>query len=227
MPTPPADSLDIQAATAVAASALAAGDKVPVDDISANAAAGGWVAVELQTLLDALLKLAAAADCVLTVDGTGDKLVFRERGGTADVDEIQFSYSGSVAGIANVSTSGSNRLRLGAADFQFMDRLFNGCTFRIQFPGILQSNSGYFAIGSGDPNSVACDISLYRVAAGVFGVGAGGASGGGAMEFAEIAAPGAGAANTARLYAEDNGSGKTRVVAKFADGSTAVVATQP
>lgn len=40
----------------------------------------------------------------------------------------------------------------------------------------------------------------------------------GAMQFAEMTAPGAGAANTARIYAKDNGSGKTQLMVQFASG---------
>lgn len=47
------------------------------------------------------------------------------------------------------------------------------------------------------------------------------------LEFDEQAsAPSAPAANAVRLYAEDNGSGKTRIVAKFASGADVVLGTQ-
>ena len=47
------------------------------------------------------------------------------------------------------------------------------------------------------------------------------------LEFDEQAsAPAAPAANAVRLYAEDNGSGKTRIVAKFASGANVVLGTQ-
>lgn len=51
--------------------------------------------------------------------------------------------------------------------------------------------------------------------------------GAGAMEFDEMTAPGAGAANTARLYAVDNGAGKTQLVVIFSSGAAQVLATQP
>jgi hypothetical protein len=49
----------------------------------------------------------------------------------------------------------------------------------------------------------------------------------GAMEFAEMTAPGAGAANTARLYAVDSGGGKTQLVVIFNTGAAQVLATEP
>jgi hypothetical protein len=47
------------------------------------------------------------------------------------------------------------------------------------------------------------------------------------VELTESVAPPAPQANNARIYAEDNGSGKTRIMVKFSDGSTAQLAIQP
>lgn len=47
------------------------------------------------------------------------------------------------------------------------------------------------------------------------------------VEFTEDTAPGNGSANTARLYAVDNGSGKTQLAVKFSSGAAQVLATQP
>ncbi len=49
----------------------------------------------------------------------------------------------------------------------------------------------------------------------------------GAMEFAEMTAPGAGAVNTARLYAEDDGAGKTRLMVIFNTGAAIQIAIEP
>lgn len=49
----------------------------------------------------------------------------------------------------------------------------------------------------------------------------------GALEFAEMAAPSSGAANTARLFARDNGSGKTQLCVIFNTGAIQVLATEP
>lgn len=51
--------------------------------------------------------------------------------------------------------------------------------------------------------------------------------GAGAMEFAEMTAPGAGAVNTCRLYTEDDGAGKTRLMAIFNTGAAQQIAIQP
>ena len=48
-----------------------------------------------------------------------------------------------------------------------------------------------------------------------------------ALPGSEIAAPAAPATNEARLYAEDNGAGKTRLVVLFPTGIAQVLATEP
>lgn len=47
------------------------------------------------------------------------------------------------------------------------------------------------------------------------------------FETTEIAAPAAGAANTARIFAVDNGSGKTVLKVQFATGAAQIIATEP
>lgn len=48
------------------------------------------------------------------------------------------------------------------------------------------------------------------------------------FELLELAAdPAAGAINSARFYARDNGAGKTQIVARFASGGVQVIATEP
>jgi hypothetical protein len=47
------------------------------------------------------------------------------------------------------------------------------------------------------------------------------------LELNEMSAPGSGSANTARLYAADNGSGKTQLIVVFSSGAAQVLATQP
>lgn len=49
----------------------------------------------------------------------------------------------------------------------------------------------------------------------------------GYQEMSEMAAPAAPAANSVRIYAEDNGSGKTRLMARFATGAAQQIAIEP
>jgi hypothetical protein len=51
--------------------------------------------------------------------------------------------------------------------------------------------------------------------------------GAGYHEMSEMTAPSAGAANTARLFTRDNGSGKTQLCVIFNTGAIVVIATQP
>lgn len=46
-------------------------------------------------------------------------------------------------------------------------------------------------------------------------------------QLTEMTAPAAGAANTARIFAEDNGSGKTRLMVQFASGAAQQIAIEP
>lgn len=77
-----------------------------------------------------------------------------------------------------------------------------------------------------NPNSV-YDISLFRQAAGVLAVRGNSSTAGGALEFVEQTAPAAPAADGVRLYAVDNGAGKTQLMALFSSGAAQQVAIQP
>lgn len=70
------------------------------------------------------------------------------------------------------------------------------------------------------------DVGLARSAAGVLAV-TNSATGPGSLEFQEQTAPAAPAANFVRIYAEDNGSGKTRLMARFATGAAVQIAIEP
>jgi len=52
-------------------------------------------------------------------------------------------------------------------------------------------------------------------------------NGGGFIEMSEQTAPAAGAVNTGRLYLEDNGSGKTRLMIRFNTGAAQQIAIEP
>lgn len=51
--------------------------------------------------------------------------------------------------------------------------------------------------------------------------------GSGYLELSEMSEPDAGAADTARLFLQDNGSGKTQICVRFSSGATQVLSTQP
>ena len=70
------------------------------------------------------------------------------------------------------------------------------------------------------------DAGFKRSAAAIIGV-TNGSTGGGSLEMQEVTAPAAPATNNVRIYAEDNGSGKTRLMARFATGSAVQIAIEP
>jgi hypothetical protein len=73
----------------------------------------------------------------------------------------------------------------------------------------------------------AVDTILYRNAAGIVGVRGATNSDGGALNFVEQTAPSAPSSNQVVIWAEDNGSGKTRLMARFATGANQQIAIEP
>ncbi len=121
--------------------------------------------------------------------------------GTASNTGI-FFYSGSLWNIA----AGSNTLQ--------------SSTTTLDIP--LAAAFGWASLGvSGH------DTTLWRSAAGVIHVGAATSSSGGALQFMEQTAPSAPAANYVRVYAQDNGAGKTQLMALFGSGAAQQIAIEP
>lgn len=99
---------------------------------------------------------------------------------------------------------------------------------------------GYFSSGNGrmtfvnrvDANSgvglgASADVILTRVAAAILGVRDGAGTGGASISLVEQTAPSAPSANGVYIYAEDNGSGKTRLMALFPSGAAQQLAVEP
>ena len=93
-------------------------------------------------------------------------------------------------------------------------------------PGINISANFHLAWTTDSPAS-ARDITLMRVAASVLGLTATGSTGGATLEMREQTAPSAPGANCVRFYLEDNGAGKSRVMALFSSGAAQQIAIQP
>jgi hypothetical protein len=70
------------------------------------------------------------------------------------------------------------------------------------------------------------DLGFARAAANIVKV-TNGSTGGGAVEMQEMTAPAAPAADGVRIYAVDNGSGKTQLMALFATGAAQQIAIEP
>ena len=95
------------------------------------------------------------------------------------------------------------------------------------------ANAGFYAAaggrigwGSSSDNTGTNDIDLVRMAAGIARI-ANGSTGGGALQFTEMTAPTAPAANNAILFLQDNGAGKTQLMVLFPTGAAQQVAIEP
>ena len=97
------------------------------------------------------------------------------------------------------------------------------------------TGTGQVAVGSGGcfgwtstaaPASNSADTYLCRSAAAIVGV-LGASAVGAAFELTEMTAPSAPSANKVRIYSEDNGSGKTRLMALFPSGAAQQIAIEP
>jgi hypothetical protein len=128
------------------------------------------------------------------------------------------------------------RSNLSGNDFALVPRASNVLDFTqagggaplYQFTaGLLKQRSNYqFAWVSGNDANTASDTGIARDAAGVVRV-TDGSTGGGAMQLTEMTAPSAPAADNVRVYAEDDGAGKTRLMARFATGAAVQIAIEP
>ena len=93
-------------------------------------------------------------------------------------------------------------------------------------PGI-NISANYHLAWTSDTPAATRDITLMRVASGVLGLTATASTGGATLEMREQTAPSAPGSNNVRIYAEDNGAGKTRLMALFSSGAAQQIAIQP
>lgn len=103
------------------------------------------------------------------------------------------------------------------------------CSHRLSYDGktVIQSGGLYgISSNSTDASIGTIDVALARKAISVAGLTNGG-TGGAGLQFTEMTAPAAPAANNVILYAEDDGSGKTRLMARFATGAAVQLAIEP
>lgn len=89
------------------------------------------------------------------------------------------------------------------------------------------SFSNDIGLSGGSQMTFGVNGSLRFAAANVFRLNNYNATAGAAFEVREMTAPSAPATDSVRLYAEDNGSGKTRLMALFATGAAQQVAIEP
>ena len=142
-----------------------------------------------------------------------------EVAGTGTAREVNLTAGG---GFIRISGSATGGMAIGGAP-EGNARLSIYTNVRFASQTISLDSTTAFGWGA---TSWSPDITLVRVAAGIVGV-RDGATGGGVLSFIEQTAPAAPAANGVYLYAEDNGSGKTKLMARFATGAAVQIAIEP
>lgn len=159
-----------------------------------------------------------------TLEGT---LIVRQSGGVAGTDEVHVSHDGT-RGLVD-SIDGELRLRgpggLNVATPGFVSGIAvrngdfgNAVSCRLGYTGSnLHVNNVYF----GDPHSAVGDMSLNYVSAGVLKVGDG-STGGGQLEFPQVADVGTPSTNCGRLGAEDVGGTAELIASDEAGNETQI-----
>lgn len=138
--------------------------------------------------------------------------------------------SNSESNLMLLQVGGSNRFRVGVNGqvyFNYGVSCPQVALWEDYNTAISLSGASSLSWGSGLPTIGTLDTSLNRSAAGVVGVRGNGPTAGGALEFLEQTAPSAPGANAVRLYAQDNGAGKTQLMALFNTGAAQQVAIEP
>ena len=138
--------------------------------------------------------------------------------------------SNAASNLMLLQVGGSNRFRVGVNGqvyFSYGVYCPQVALWEDYNTAISLSGASSLSWGSSAPTIGMLDTSLNRSAAGVVGVRGNGPTAGGALEFLEQTAPSAPGANAVRLYAQDNGAGKTQLMALFNTGAAQQVAIEP
>jgi hypothetical protein len=121
----------------------------------------------------------------------------------------------------NVGLYSTTSLRIGSSSVNWQ--------ITLSITSITQSSNNFYGFYNGTNLAAggSADTRLYRDDAAVIGVRGASSTTGGALSFVEQTAPAAPAANGVRIYAVDNGSGKTQLMALFATGAAQQIAIEP
>lgn len=170
-----------------------------------------------------------------TASGSTSKFVSFLAGasGTTEVHSVAKNGAISITGTSASEaflTANDVSLRQRTTSNSLLD-IYAGSTWMCEFQGggggLLLYATQLPKIGFSSQSSPGnADIAIQRTTAGVLRV-TDGTTGGGALEFLEQTAPAAGAANTARIYAVDNGAGKTQLMVLFNSGAAQQIAIEP
>lgn len=174
----------------------------------AGGAAGAEANIELGIVSQAFSTAFYAGTGLVKAQGTLNGL----KVGTEDAKDIQIFRNAANHSIFGVNSGGSTpQLRIGGETNLYDEGI--SCNGHVMTDSnLLHSTSNAGQVG--DPTVIwgsAYIKDQYQT---------------GFIQYTEMTAPGVGAANTARLYAVDNGSGKTQLAVIFATGSPIVLATE-
>jgi len=144
--------------------------------------------------------------------------------------EIGTEHTGASARDLSLMTNGTECLKAIASSGQILvnsalNIFTSNCRQWNQY-GITLNGTGVVNWRASDSEGAAVDTGLKRTIAGVVGI-TNGSTGGGAIGMQEQTAPAALSANGVYIYAEDDGGGKTRLMARFATGSAVQIAIEP
>ena len=159
----------------------------------------------------------------------------------SNANEFIFNYIET----GSTGTSAGARLALKTPETSFESVLYGTNVTGNIITGVPRSKLAFYSVGAGGSGLLfhtndsvpmifaTADTERMRIL-GTGNVGIGTASpstrldiDNGALELAEMTTPGAGAANTVRIYAVDNGAGKTQLMAIFNTGAAQQLAIQP
>jgi len=148
-----------------------------------------------------------------------------EAAGTGTARELHLQ----TAGVTRLQISGSNLTTGNAGSLTFLNSGGNAqfqLTTTAGFNGLHLATGGLITWGSGTTLNGTQVLGLAQAATGILTV-TNGTTGGASLEFREQTAPAAPSTDNVRIYAEDNGSGKTRLMARFATGAAVQIAIEP
>lgn len=155
------------------------------------------------------LTIALAAGKIVKIGVGGVGFALRRHASIADICQLR-RYDDSFAGQLDLGTLVINSSGTGL-DWGALSHVYNGFAIANNFGVVWSSTTSY---------SGTADASLYRVAAGVIGLGSGAMSGGSALSFGEVTAPSA-VADRGTVFAVDE-SGTTALRCIFGTNSVRV-----
>lgn len=207
---------------------LAADDLFLAVDVSdTTMAASGTDKRVKKSTLDGIYGFDATANQTISGEWTFSAAAGVVISGNGGKDTLAISNTAANVGItlggdnANLYRPSANKIRTDATEV-FIGS--GGFSYLTSASGDLNLQGG--SVGVGNVNISASTLQMTGADKPIIWGAAG--TGGAYIQFGEQSSdPGAPGANLARLFAKDNGAGKTQLVVRFPTGATQVIATEP